>query len=131
MEVMLIRLLLIGIGGGLGSIARYGVAVWGAATFGTTAPVGTFIVNVVGSFLLAFVMHISTATEWISPDVRLGLTSGVLGGFTTYSTFNFETTYFFRTGAWLYGTLNILITVVACLAAGIIGLALARLIAGR
>ena len=127
----MLRLVLIGLGGGLGSIARYLIAVWAATSFGSAAPIGTLIVNVAGSFLLGVIMHVSTATEWISPDARLGLTTGVLGGFTTYSTFNFETTNFFRSGAWLYGMLNILITVVACLAAGVLGVAAGRLIAGR
>ncbi len=125
------RLLLIGLGGAFGSIARYLVAVWSAGALGTSFPLGTLLVNVAGSFLLAFVMHLGTATELLSANARLALTTGVLGGFTTYSTFNFETTGFFRSGAWFYGTLNVLATVGGCLAAGLLGLAAARLIAGR
>ena len=131
MEVVLTRLLLIGIGGGLGSVARYAVVIWAAGAFGTAFPFGTLIVNVAGSFLLAFLMHVGSATELLSPDARLALTTGALGGFTTYSTFNFETTAFLRTAAWFYGTLNLLVTVAGCLIAGLLGLALARLVVGQ
>ena len=87
--------------------------------------------NVVGSFLIAFVMHVGVATEWMSTDVRIMLTTGVMGGFTTYSTFNYETTSYFREGAWLIGFANMAATVIGCLAAGLVGLALARTIVGR
>ncbi|HUP48108.1 MAG TPA: fluoride efflux transporter CrcB [Thermoanaerobaculia bacterium] len=125
------RLLLIGLGGAIGSIARYLIVVWTAGAFGSSFPLGTLLVNIAGSFLLGFVMHFGTATELLSANTRLALTTGALGGFTTYSTFNFETTDYFRSGAWLYGTLNVFLTVAGCLAAGVLGLAAARLIAGR
>lgn len=125
------RFLLVALGGGMGSVIRYAVVLWAAGILGTTFPFGTLLVNLVGSLLLGFVMHVSTATDLLSADARLALTTGVLGGFTTYSTFNFETTDFFRSGAWFYGTLNIVVTVVACLTAGMIGVTIARLIVGR
>ena len=59
------------------------------------------------------------------------LTTGVMGGFTTYSTFNYETTEFLREGAWLMASANIVGTVAMCLAAGLAGAALARMIVGR
>jgi CrcB protein len=127
----MLRFFLICFGGAIGTAARYLTALWAANALGTTFPFGTLIVNLTGSFLLAFVMHVSTATELISPDVRATLTTGVMGGFTTYSTFNYETTIYFREGAWFLGAVNITATVVGCLAAGIAGLALARLAVGR
>jgi CrcB protein len=60
----------------------------------------------------------------------VALTTGVMGGFTTYSTFNYESIAFFQRSAWLFGTLNIVVTVVVCLVAGGLGLGLARLVAG-
>lgn len=125
------RFLLICLGGALGTGARYLTSLWAATAFGSTFPVGTFLVNVIGSLLVGFLMHVGTATETLSADLRLALTTGVMGGFTTYSTFNYETTNFFRAGAWLYGSLNIVLTVLGCLAAGLAGMALARLLVGR
>src|SRR5438067_7377578 len=122
------RLLLICLGGAVGTAARYLTALWAAAAFGSAFPFGTLIVNTVGSFLLAFIMHVSGATELISSDARAILTTGVMGGFTTYSTFNYETTNYLREGAWLMGATNAAATLVGCLVAGLAGLALARLV---
>lgn len=127
----MIRFLLICLGGAAGTGARYLTVLGATALFGTSFPFGTLIVNVLGSFLLGFLMHIGMSTEMLSPNARLALTTGVLGGFTTYSTFNYETTSLFRGGAWLYGSLNVIATLLACLAAGLLGLGLARLIVGR
>lgn len=125
------RLFLICLGGAIGTGARYLTALWAAATFGASFPVGTLIVNVVGSFLIALIMQVSTATDLIAPDLRLVLTTGVMGGFTTYSTFNYETTNYLREGAWLIGVANAGVTLFGCLIAGVAGLALGRLIVGR
>ena len=125
------RFLAVCFGGALGSGARYLVALWAAATFGPAFPFGTLIVNVAGSFLLAFLMQMSTTTEWMSPAVRLMLTTGVMGGFTTYSAFNYETTRYLRQGAWAIGFLNVAATLLGCFAAGLAGLALARVLFGR
>ena len=125
------RLLLICIGGAAGTAARYLTSIWAASAFGTAFPAGTLIVNVLGSFLIAFIMQVSSTTSLISADVRLMLTTGVMGGFTTYSTFNYETTGYFREGAWLLGVANMGITLIGCLAAGLAGLALARLLGAR
>lgn len=125
------RFLLVCLGGALGSGARYLVALWAATALGAGFPFGTLIVNLAGSFLLAFVMHASTSTDLVSADMRLLLTTGVMGGFTTYSTFNYETTGYLREGAWAAGAVNIAATVIGCLAAGFAGLALARALFGR
>ena len=125
---MIARFFLVCLGGALGSGARYATSLWAATAIGTAFPFGTLIVNVGGSFLLGFLMHIATR---LSPELRLALTTGVMGGFTTYSTFNYETTQYFREGAWAIGFVNVLTTVAGCLAAGLLGLALARLIFGR
>lgn len=125
------RFLLVCLGGAIGSGARYVMALWAAHAFGTAFPVGTLVVNIIGSFALGLVMHIGTATEILSPNVRIALATGLLGGFTTYSSFNYETTSFFRGGAWIYGAANVIITVFACLAAGLLGVGLARLWVSR
>jgi CrcB protein len=125
------RFLLVCLGGAIGTGARYLTAVWAASAFGVSFPFGTLIVNTVGSFAIAFLMQMASATEILSPDLRLMLTTGVMGGFTTYSTFNYETTGYFREGAWAVGLVNIGATLIGCLAAGLAGLALARATFGR
>lgn len=125
------RLILICLGGAVGTGARYLTSLWAAGAFGTAFPAGTLIVNVLGSFLIGFIMQMSATTEIFSSDVRLMLTTGVMGGFTTYSTFNYETTDYFRAGAWGLGMVNAGATFFGCLAAGLAGLALARLLFGR
>jgi len=123
------KLLIVCIGGALGSGARYLVATWAAGAFGPDLPRGTALVNLVGSFLIALVMGLSLGTGAISPNVRLFLTTGIMGGFTTYSSFNHETLHFVEEGAFGYAAAYVALTVVGCLAAGILGLASARLIA--
>jgi fluoride exporter len=125
------RFLLVCVGGAIGTAARYLTALWVPGIAGASFPFATFIVNTLGSFLIAFIMHVGSSTEILSPDARVILTTGVMGGFTTYSTFNYETTEFLREGAWLLATANIVFTVVICLAAGFAGAALARGIVGR
>lgn len=125
------RLLLVCLGGAIGTGARYLTALWAPSLLGTAFPYGTLIVNAVGSFLLAFIVQTGGSTEFFSPTVRAMLTTGVMGGFTTYSTFNYETSEYLREGAWLMATANIFFTVGICLAAGFAGLALARLMFGR
>ena len=76
-------------------------------------------------------MHVGGSTEVLSPNMRAMLTTGVMGGFTTYSTFNYETSEYLREGAWLMATANVFLTVGVCFAAGFAGVAIARMIVGR
>jgi len=119
------RFLLICLGGAAGTGARYLISLWSAAAFGTSFP-GTLLVNVAGSFFLAFVMQLAGTTAALSEDLRLALTVGVMGGFTTYSTFNQETTLMLRAGAWTTGSLYVVATLLLCLLAGLAGAVLAR-----
>ena len=124
------RVLLVAVGGALGSVARYGVGVAAPRVLGSAFPWGTLLVNVVGSFLIALVMHLAVATAAISPSARLFLTTGVMGGFTTYSSFNYETLNLVGERLWGVAALNIAVTVVGCLVAGVLGQATGRAMAG-
>ena len=124
------RFLLVCFGGALGSGARFALASWCAAVLGTTFPYGTLAVNLIGSFLLELLMHVGLSSEVISPALRLTVASGVLGGFTTYSSFNYETLRLVEEGSWLLGGLNLVVTVVGCLVAGWLGIMTARLLRG-
>jgi CrcB protein len=124
------RFLLVCVGGAIGTGARYLVATAAPHLLGTRFPYGTLAVNALGSFLLGAIMHIGLATTLISPTLRLVLATGVLGGFTTYSTFNYETLELLRAGAlWLAG-LNVVTTLVLCLLAGAMGVTAARWLVG-
>lgn len=128
---LLSRFLLICLGGAIGTGARHLIVFWAINRLGTAFPFGTLLVNLAGSFLLGLVMHVGMSSDLISATARIALTNGVLGGFTTYSSFNYETTAFFRGGAWWMGSLNIAATVLGCLAAGLLGIAVGRLLIGR
>ena len=117
------RVLIVFGAGGTGCVARYLVALWmGERAF----PYATLIVNVVGSFLMALVMELSLRIGGFSDELRLALTTGFMGGFTTYSAFNFETTALAHGDQLGRAALNVGLTVVACLLAGLLGLVLAR-----
>lgn len=126
----MVRFLWICLGGAVGTGARYLLSGWLARTAGPGFPWGTLAVNVIGSFLLGLIMQIALGTDLLSPTLRLTLTTGVMGGFTTYSTFNYETLQYLQQSDWLMGALNLAVTVVACLAAGSLGLIAGRLLAG-
>ena len=124
------RFLLICLGGAVGTGARYLLSGWLARLAGPSFPYGTLAVNALGSFLLGLLMQLALTTEWVPPTLRLALTTGLLGGFTTYSTFNYETLGLFEEGAWLFGSLNVVGTVLLCLAAGTAGIFCGRAAAG-
>lgn len=123
----LISILVVGLGGFLGSVLRYLVSLWTQSRGWTTFPWATLIVNVVGCFLITLIMTIA-ATITLRTNLRLFLTTGIMGGLTTYSTFDYETTKFFQDGAPLSAFANIGLTLVACFLAGLLGIALARVL---
>lgn len=124
------RFLWICAGGAAGTGARYLLSGWALSLFGTSFAYGTFAVNFVGSFLVGILMQVGLATSLMSPTLRLALTTGVMGGFTTYSTFNYETIRYVQEGSWTLALANISITVVSCLAAGFAGVAAGRWLFG-
>jgi fluoride exporter len=126
----LTRFLLVGVGGALGSMARYWVGGWAPRLLGQAFPYGTLIVNVLGSFLISVVMTVALNTEIISPNARIFLTTGIMGGFTTYSSFNYETLALSQQSLWMTASLNVGVTGVGCLLAGALGIVLGRAMVG-
>jgi CrcB protein len=122
------RFLLVCAGGAFGTGARYLLGGWAQRVLGTAFPYGTLIINAIGSFLIVILMHLSIQRGVISPDLRVILTTGIMGGFTTYSTFNYETIRLLQDGALGLGALNLLATVVVCLLAGGLGVLICRAI---
>src|SRR5262245_11743672 len=101
------------------------IALWAAQRLGSAWPYGTLIVNLSGCFLIAALMHAALALGW-STAFRSAITIGFLGGFTTYSSFNYETMRLFEEGAVAIGLLNVGVTLFGGLVAGWLGLATAR-----
>ena len=127
---MMDRFLWICLGGAVGTGARYLMAGWVLRWLGSGFPWGTLAVNVLGSFLVGVLMHVGLATELMSPTLRMALTIGVMGGFTTYSTFSYETVRLLEEEAWLLAFANIGATTVGCLLVCYLGTVAARLIVG-
>jgi fluoride exporter len=125
----LARLLLVVLGSGLGGGLRYLFELWSQRAFGLGFPFGTLGVNVIGCFLVTIIMHLGLEKGSLSPEVRILLTTGVMGGFTTYSAFNYETVRFFAAGAYRMGLLYVVVTLVSCLVAAALATLLFRWLA--
>lgn len=120
------RFFIVVIGGGLGSGARYLVCTALAERLGVTFPWGTFTVNLLGSFLLGAIATLGLSSATMSVEVRLLLTTGFMGGFTTYSAFNYETLNLLLSERWIVGIANIGLTLVGCLLGGGLGVLAGR-----
>lgn len=120
------RLLLVLAGGGLGSMARYLVADWAAEHIGTSFPWGTLIVNVTGSFVIGLVATLADEYGSISPNTRALLVAGILGGYTTFSSFSLETWRLLDANLWPRALLNIVGSLALAGAAVILGIAAGR-----
>ena len=118
--------LLIALGGGIGSLARYLAGGAIMARFGSRFPVGTLMVNVSGSFLIGLLMTLLTEKSQPSPYWRPLLVVGFLGGYTTFSSFEWETYAAIRDGGFWIGLANIVGSVVFGYAAVWLGALLAR-----
>jgi CrcB protein len=108
------KVLLIGLGGFVGSIARYGLSGLVHARLGTAFPWGTLAVNVLGCFVIGVLSQLAEGRMAISPEARALLVFGFLGGFTTFSAFGNETIDLFRSGtpmlAWAYIAVQLVAT---------------------
>ena len=124
------RLLLICLGGAVGTGARYLIGGLAARWLGSEFPYGTLFINVLGSFLIGFVQQVGLTTLAIPETARLVLTIGVMGGFTTYSSFSYETISLIENGSWLGAAANIVLTTGLCLVVCVLGLGLGRVVVG-
>ena len=113
------------IGGAIGTTGRYWLSGVVARLFGETFPWGTLAVNVVGSFFLGVVMAL-VLRERLGETARLALGTGVMGGFTTYSAFNYETLAFVQAGQAGRAALYAGVTLAGCLLVGFAGVLLGR-----
>jgi fluoride exporter len=112
------------LGGALGSAARFLVASRVSQSWPDAFPWGTLTVNLSGSFLLGLLVPLILRGDLISPTTGLALTVGLLGGFTTFSSFSVETVALLQNGAVGAALANVSLSVLGCLAASWLGLAL-------
>lgn len=122
------KTLLVFLGSGIGGAARHGVNVWSLKTFGPHFPAGTFIVNVVGGLLMGLLagwLAFRAQVPW-TQELRLFLTTGILGGFTTFSAFSLDAVTLFERGDYGTAALYVGASVVLSIAALAIGLAVIR-----
>jgi fluoride exporter len=120
------RALLITFGGAIGTLLRYLTAVVAAQWFGNEFPYGTLIANLSGAFIVGLVQQLGTEALMIPDNTRLFLTTGMMGGLTTYSTFSYETVRLMESGAWSQAWINIFVTTVICLSLCFLGIGAGR-----
>lgn len=116
------RLLWVCLGGAVGSGARYLASLLAARWLGAAFGYGTLFVNVLGSLLLGAIVSIAKARGLVGSTLYFALAAGVMGGFTTYSSFNNETLAYLDGGLPGRAAWNVGLTLVLCLAAGFVGL---------
>jgi len=115
-------------GGGLGSLFRYGLSGVVYRMAGQDFPFGTLAVNIGGSLLLGFLAEITESRMLLPPALKMFFTIGLCGGFTTFSTFSFETYTLISQGSLMPAMINIVLSLLLCLAGIFAGIQLARIV---
>jgi CrcB protein len=106
------------LGGAVGTALRFGLSNWFANHYGETFPVGTVVVNVTGCFIIGFFNTLTgSETLLVSPLTRQTVMIGVLGGYTTFSSFSLQTLNLMNNREWLHASWNVLLSVILCLVA--------------
>lgn len=118
--------LAIALGAAIGANVRYALGLWAAAQFGTAWPYGTFLINVLGCFAIGALLTYTAARQPLNEALRLLLVTGLLGGFTTFSTFGYESYTLLTTGNWLGASVYIAASVGGGLLAVVLGVLLMR-----
>lgn len=120
------QLLAIAIGGAVGSVLRFMVSTSVHRLMGKDFPYGTLTVNVLGSLLMGFLFIMLVERQISSIELRSGILFGVLGAFTTFSSFSFETLALMESGDWAKALVNVFVSVSCCLLATWVGLGIGR-----
>ncbi len=112
--------------GAMGCLSRYFLSGWVYGILGRSFPYGTFVVNIVGAFIIGLIMEFGIRSTLVPPTLRIGLTIGFLGGLTTFSTFSYETFRLLEEGEFLIASANALLSVLVCLLFTWTGIIVAR-----
>jgi fluoride exporter len=115
-------LLMVFIGGGLGSVVRFSLGKWINSLHTHHFPYGTFVANVLACFILGLVIGLADHRQLFSPNARLFWTVGFCGGFSTFSTFSHETLILFQDGLALSSIIYVIFSLIFCVAAVYLGL---------
>ncbi len=116
----------VAVGAALGGVLRYVITVYVQGRTGPSFPVATLLINVTGSILLGFLSAYFAETRIVSPEIGLLFTTGVCGGYTTFSTFTYETFGLLRTGEFGRASLYLILSVGLALGGALGGVAAAR-----
>jgi fluoride exporter len=121
---------LIGLGGFIGANTRYLLQQWAANQWGADFPYGTMLINVSGSFVIGFFLTLATGRLNISPEARLFVATGFLGGYTTFSSFSYETFRLVEQSGWWAAGINFTGNTILSMTGVLLGVFLARWIQG-
>ncbi|MGA3211143.1 MAG: fluoride efflux transporter CrcB [Terriglobales bacterium] len=124
----MIKYLMVGMGGFAGSVLRFWLGSYIGGRMGTRFPYGTFVINVTGSFVIGFVLSVLASKTHLSPNWRYAIPIGFIGGYTTFSSFEYETLRALQEGQVLSGVLNITLSVALGLIAVWMGATAGKLI---
>lgn len=116
----------VALGSALGGVTRYLLGGWIQQRAGTAFPIQTLLINVTGSLLLGFLQRYALESVAISPEIRTMLTIGFCGGYTTFSTFSFETVRMLEDGDWKRAALYVSLSVILSVGAAVLGISAAK-----
>lgn len=126
----MLNMALVALGAAVGANLRYGLSLWAARRFGAEFPLGTMVINIVGCLVIGALLTLAAARLPLGDSLRLLLVTGLLGGFTTFSSFGYESYTLIVAGRWLAAGVYVGVSVVGGLLAVFLGAGLMRLVAG-
>jgi CrcB protein len=122
------KLLWIALGAVLGAWSRYFMGLWAVEKWGSSFAVGTLMINIIGSFVMAWVLYLNSSRGVFSPNIRLFLTVGFCATYTTFSTFSWDTLRHISEGNFKFASMNIILSVGGCLLGTWFGITMEKLL---